>query len=274
MYFKDKHLDLNRPQVMGILNITPDSFSDGGQYSSLDNALNQARIMVSEGAAIIDIGGESTRPGARAVNVQQELDRVIPVIESISAELDTIISIDTSKATVMSHAISAGAHMINDVAALQLTDALTTAASLDVPVCVMHMQGEPRTMQHSPSYQNVVNEVAEFLSARCNACIEAGIRHEQILIDPGFGFGKTVQHNIEIMQKLDRFVSGDFPVLLGVSRKSTIGAILDRPVQERLPGSLALATMAVASGVKILRAHDVKATMDAVSIAFAVKNYH
>ncbi len=274
MYFKNKQLDLNRPHVMGVLNITPDSFSDGGRYTSLENSIEQARNMVAQGASIIDVGGESTRPGAQEVNEQQELDRVIPVIEKISNELDTIISIDTSKAAVMSHAVSAGAHMINDVAALQMTNALDSAANLDVPVCLMHMQGEPRTMQHSPVYDDVVNDVSEFLSARCEVCIEAGIQREQIMIDPGFGFGKTVQHNIELMQKIDRLVTNDFPVLLGVSRKSTIGAILDRTVEERLPGSLALAAMAVNSGVKIIRAHDVRATVDAVNIAFAIKNYH
>ncbi len=273
MIFKNKHLELSQPHVMGVLNVTPDSFSDGGQYTSLAAALGQARTMVADGASIIDVGGESTRPGAKEVSEQQELDRVIPIIESISAQIDTIISIDTSKAVVMSHAISAGADMINDVAALQMEDALDTAAGLDVPVCLMHMQGAPRTMQHSPMYQDVVKEVVEFLSARCKACIDAGISSEQIIIDPGFGFGKSVQHNIEIMQKLGSIVAENFPVLLGVSRKSTIGAILERPVEERLPGSLALAAMAVSAGVKIIRAHDVKATLDAIRIAFAIKNY-
>ncbi len=272
MKFKNKHLDFNRPHVMGILNVTPDSFSDGGRFSNLEDAVNQARNMVTEGASIIDVGGESTRPGAEEVSEQQELDRVIPVIEKISAGLDTVISIDTSKAVVMSHAISAGAHMINDVSALQMEGALSTAASLAVPVCVMHMQGVPRTMQQSPRYQNVINEIFEFLLTRCEACIRAGISNKQIMIDPGFGFGKTVQQNIEIMQKLDRFVSSEYAVLLGVSRKSTIGAILDQPVEERLPGSLALTALAVNAGVKIIRAHDVKATMDVMNITFAVTN--
>lgn len=272
MYFKDKYLDLNRPHVMGILNVTPDSFSDGGQYISPDKAVSQARNLVAEGASIIDVGGESTRPGATEVNEQQELDRVIPVIEKISVELDTIISIDTSKASVMSHAVSAGAHMINDVTALQMEHALSTAASLSVPVCVMHMQGAPRSMQHSPQYQDVVKEITEFLMARCTACIEAGIAADQIIIDPGFGFGKTVQHNIELMQKLGSFVSGKYPVMLGISRKSTIGVILDRPIEERLAGSLALTALAVNAGVTIIRAHDVKATMDTINITFAIKN--
>ena len=272
MKFKDKYLDLNRPHVMGILNVTPDSFSDGGRYAKIEDALAHARKMLAEGASIIDVGGESTRPGAEQVSEQDELDRVIPVIERINAELDTIISIDTSKPVVMSHAISAGAAMINDVSALQMNDALSMAASLEVPVCVMHMQGEPQTMQQSPTYQNVVDEVAEFLLARCDACIGAGISSDQIMIDPGFGFGKTVQQNIEIMQKLDSFVSGKYPVLLGISRKSTIGAILDRPIEERLAGSLALTALAVNAGVKIIRAHDIKASMDTINITFAIKN--
>lgn len=273
MYFKDKHLDLNRPHVMGILNVTPDSFSDGGQYANIEDAVAHARKMIVEGASIIDVGGESTRPGAEQVRTQDELDRVIPVIERINAELDTIISIDTSKAEVMTQAISSGASMINDVSALQMNDALSVAASLEVPVCIMHMQGEPRTMQQSPTYQNVADEVAGFLSERCEICIKAGISSEQIMIDPGFGFGKTVQQNIEIMQKLDSLVSGEYPVLLGISRKSTIGAILDRPIEERLAGSLALTALAVNAGVTIIRAHDVKATMDTINITFAIKNH-
>jgi len=271
MKFKDKHLDLSAPQVMGVLNVTPDSFSDGGRFTNLDTALNQTKQMVEEGAAIIDIGGESTRPGAEAVSEQVELDRVIPIIEKIAKEFDVVISIDTCKASVMKHAIENGAHMINDVSGLRGNGALTTAAKLEVPVCVMHMKGEPRTMQEAPQYENVVEEVKAFLAERKQACIDAGISENQIIIDPGFGFGKTVQHNLQIMKDLPSLLELNLPVLLGVSRKSTIGAILDRPVDDRLYGSVALASLAVWSGVKIIRAHDVKATVDAVGIVQAIK---
>ena len=271
MQFKNKYLDLSKPQVMGVLNVTPDSFSDGGLFTNVDNALDQARKMVDEGAAIIDIGGESTRPGAQAVDEQTELDRVIPVIENIAKELDVIISIDTSKANVMRHAVEAGADMINDVAGLRGENALSTAASLDIPVCVMHMKGEPRTMQTSPEYEDVVGEVKGFLAERKQACLDAGIKEEQIILDPGFGFGKTVQHNLEIMRGLPILMELNTPLLLGVSRKSTIGAILDRPVEERLYGSLALASLAAWFGVKIIRAHDVRATLDALDTIHAIQ---
>jgi dihydropteroate synthase len=271
MRFKDKQLDLSKPRVMGILNVTPDSFSDGGLFTNVDSALQQARKMVEEGAAIIDIGGESTRPGAEAVDEQAELERVIPVIERIARELDIIISIDTSKAAVMKYAVAAGAHMINDVAGLRGTNALTTAASLDVPVCVMHMKGEPRTMQAAPEYENVIREVNDFLAERKQACLDAGISDDQIILDPGFGFGKTVQHNLEIIRGLPILMELNMPLLLGVSRKSTIGAILDKPVEERLYGSVALASLAAWSGVKIIRAHDVRATVEALDVVDAVK---
>ena len=271
MQFKNKQLDLSIPQVMGVLNVTPDSFSDGGRFTDRDAALNQAKQMVEEGAAIIDIGGESTRPGAKAVTEQAELDRVIPIIERIASELDVIISIDTCKATVMQDAVAAGAHMINDVAGLRAEGALSTAASLQVPVCVMHMKGEPRTMQLSPEYENVVAEVKAFLAERKQACLDAGISENQIIIDPGFGFGKTVQHNLQIMKGLPDLLELNLPVLLGVSRKSTIGAILNRTVDDRLHGSVALASLAVWSGVNIIRAHDVKATVDALGIIQAIK---
>ena len=271
MQFKQRQLDLSVPQVMGILNVTPDSFSDGGQFTDVEAAFTQAHQMVEEGAAIIDIGGESTRPGAAAVDEQAELDRVIPVIERIVRELDVIISIDTCKAAVMQHAVNAGAHMINDVAGLRGEGALVAAANLHVPVCVMHMKGEPRTMQEAPCYENVVEEVKDFLAERKQACIDAGIGKDQIILDPGFGFGKTVQHNLEIIKGLPVLMELNSPILLGVSRKSTIGAILDRPVDERLPGSVALASLAAWSGVKIIRAHDVRATVDALGIVQAVK---
>jgi len=273
MQFKDKNLDLTQPRVMGVLNVTPDSFSDGGQFIDPEQALSQARSMVAAGATIIDIGGESTRPGAMAVTAAEERDRVIPIIERIYSELDTIISIDTSKAVVMADAVAAGAGMINDVNALQSEAALITAAGLKVPVCIMHMQGVPRTMQHTPHYQNVVKDVVEFLRGRIEACTDVGIARDQIIIDPGFGFGKSVVHNIELMKGLGDFVGMNYPVLLGVSRKSTIGAILDRPVTERLPGSLALASLAISAGVNIIRAHDVKATLDAINIVHAIESY-
>ena len=271
MKFKDKSLDLSLPHIMGILNVTPDSFSDGGQFTNIDTALKQAEQMQHEGAAMIDVGGESTRPGAKAVNAQQELDRVVPVIEKISQNLDVIISIDTSKAEVMCEAIKAGAHMVNDVMALRADNALQTAAELKVPVCLMHMQGEPRTMQESPEYNNVVHDVYSFLKQRIQACLDAGINNEQIIIDPGFGFGKTVAHNMQLIKGLAEFLKLEVPVLLGVSRKSTIGAILDKPVDERLFGSLALASLGLAAGAKIIRAHDVAATNDVLKMVQAVE---
>ena len=267
----DRQFDLSRAIVMGILNVTPDSFSDGGRFDRVERAVEHALRMQEEGADIIDIGGESTRPGAEAVTEQAELDRVIPIIERIASELDVIISIDTCKATVMQNAVAAGAHMINDVAGLRAEGALSTVASLQVPVCVMHMKGEPRTMQASPEYENVVAEVKAFLAQRKQACLDAGISENKIIIDPGFGFGKTVQHNLQIMKGLPEFMELNLPVLLGVSRKSTIGAILNRPVDDRLHGSVALASLAVWSGVNIIRAHDVKATVDALGIIQAIK---
>ena len=266
-----RQLDLNQPQVMGILNVTPDSFSDGGLFIAPNKALDQAIKMVSEGAAIIDVGGESTRPGADAVTVQQELDRVIPVIEAITAELDTIVSIDTSKPEVMRAAVEAGAEMINDVCALRAEGALETAAQLDAPVCLMHMQGEPRTMQQDPQYDDVVNDVKDFLVQRANSCIEAGITKDHIIIDPGFGFGKTVDHNYSLIKHLDQFVSMDYPVLVGVSRKSMIGAVLNNEVSDRLSASVALAAMACRSGAHLFRVHDVKATADALAVCRSVR---
>lgn len=271
MQFKTRHLDLSLPHVMGILNVTPDSFSDGGRYTDLNAALSQARQMVEDGAVIIDVGGESTRPGAEAVGVQEELDRVIPVIERVASELDAIISIDTSKAIVMKEAINAGAHMINDVAGLRGDGALSAAASLNVPVCVMHMKGEPRTMQASPEYRSVVAEVKQFLTERIDACLAAGIDKDQIIVDPGFGFGKTVEHNLEILKNLPILKELNAPLLLGVSRKSTIGAILDANVDDRIYGSVALASLAVWLGATLIRAHDVKATADAINVIQAVQ---
>lgn len=261
-----KPLDLSRPCVMGILNITPDSFSDGGFFIDRHRAQDHARAMVEAGAAIIDIGGESTRPGAAAVSEQQELDRVIPVIEAL-AELPVPLSIDTSKPGVMRAAVAAGAGLINDVRALREAGALDAAAGLKVPVCLMHMLGQPRTMQQDPQYRDVVADVRAFLAERRDACIAAGIDAASILLDPGFGFGKTPAQNLRLIRELPDLATLGCPLLVGVSRKSTIGAILDdRPVDGRLAGSLALAALALQGGAKVIRAHDVAETVDLVRV--------
>ncbi len=259
------------PSVMGILNVTPDSFSDGGQFDRLDTAMRQAQQLASDGAAIIDVGGESTRPGADSVSEQEELDRVIPVIEAIRAEIDVPVSIDTSKANVMRAAVAAGAAMINDVFALQGEGALQAAAELDVAVCLMHMQGEPRTMQADPRYDDVVAEVSEFLDQRIAACVDAGLAEDRIVVDPGFGFGKTADHNIELLANLRQLQVRGRPVLVGVSRKSTLGELTSRDVDQRLPASVAAAAIAAVNGAAIVRAHDVSATVDALKVAQAVK---
>ncbi len=267
-----KLLDLSSPQVMGILNITPDSFSDGGVFFAREAALRQARQMYEAGAAIIDVGGESTRPGARPVSVQEELDRVIPIIETLHAELPVILSVDTSKAEVMREAVQAGAGMINDVYALRREGALDAARECDVPVCLMHMQGEPRTMQQEPRYGDVVQEVLQFLRQRIETCRQAGIAREKLLIDPGFGFGKRLQHNLQLMKRLPELAALGCPVLVGVSRKSMLGSLLGgRPVEGRLHASVAAATLAVWLGAAIVRVHDVGATVDAVQVAAAVQ---
>lgn len=266
-----KALDLSQTQVMGILNVTPDSFSDGGAFQGKDAALAQAHRMVSEGAAIIDVGGESTRPGAKAVGIQEELDRVIPVIETLSAELPVPVSIDTSKPDVMREAVRAGAGLINDVYALRQPGALNVAAELKVPVCLMHMQGEPRTMQDKPHYSDVVYDVGMFLQQRLGACIQAGIAREKILFDPGFGFGKLLQHNLLLLNRLAELGGLGQPLLVGMSRKSMIGAVLDAPVEQRLHGSVAVASLAAWLGARIIRVHDVKATVDAVRMIDAVR---
>lgn len=259
------------PRVMGILNVTADSFSDGGRYFengrlNIDLALQQAREMVEAGAAIIDVGGESTRPGAQAVSEQEELDRVVPVVEKICADLDVIVSVDTSSPVVMEAVASAGAGIINDVRALRRPGAVGKVASLKLPVCLMHMQGEPGSMQANPVYKDVVTEVKDFLLQRTQACVAAGIKPEQILIDPGFGFGKTLDHNLQLLRGLHAFAGLEQPVLVGLSRKSMIDKILRRPVDQRLPGSLALALIAAQAGARILRVHDVAATQDVLQI--------
>lgn len=266
-----KTLEFPDPCVMGILNVTPDSFSDGGKFIAPDAALVQVRQMIADGAAIIDIGGESTRPGAESVNETEELERVIPVIEAIRQESDIPISIDTSKAQVMRSAVRAGANLINDVYALRAEGALTVAAELDVPVCLMHMQGEPRTMQQSPIYDDLINDIKEYFETRIDACLEAGIKREQILLDPGFGFGKTPEHNLSLIKHLDQFSDLGLPILAGVSRKSTIGYILNKEVDDRLYGSIALSVIALCNGASVIRTHDVAATMDAIKIYQALK---
>jgi dihydropteroate synthase len=255
---------------MGILNVTPDSFSDGGRFINPNIALRQAMTMVEEGASIIDIGGESTRPGAASTSEQQELDRVMPVIESVRSVTDVLISIDTSKPRVMREAVAAGASVINDVAALQIDGAMTAAAELKVPVCLMHMRGEPRSMQEDPQYDDVVAEVAAFLAERIDACVAAGLDQDLIIVDPGFGFGKTHAHNVKLLANLRQLRVRDRPLLAGISRKSTLGALTGREIDERMPASVAAAVVAVMNGADIIRVHDVKATVDAVKVAQAV----
>ena len=263
-------LDLSRTAIMGILNVTPDSFSDGGIFLARDAAVEHALAMVEEGADIIDVGGESTRPGAQAVSVQEELDRVIPVIEAITRAVPLPVSIDTSKPEVMRAAVAAGAGLINDVRALREPGAAEAAAALQVPVCLMHMQGEPRTMQHHPVYTDVAGEVRDFLHERIEACVAAGIPRQRLAIDPGFGFGKTVEHNLELLRRLGELRTLGVPILAGLSRKSMIGALLGLPVAQRLQASVALALIAVQNGATILRVHDVRATREAIRMFEAV----
>lgn len=266
MDFSKVSHNFQTPVVMGILNVTPDSFSDGGQFDSVDAALIQARQMIADGAKMIDIGGESTRPGAQPVSAEDEITRVVPVIQALRKEFDGVISIDTNKAQVMSAAVNAGADMINDVCALQQSGALETAASLNVPVCLMHMQGEPRTMQDNPTYESVVGDVYDFLQQRIDACVQAGISIDRIMVDPGFGFGKSLEHNYQLLKHLNKFQYLNVPVLAGMSRKSMIGKLLDRDTPERLAGSLACAMLACVKGASILRVHDVAETSDLVTI--------
>ncbi|ATJ81165.1 dihydropteroate synthase [Halomonas beimenensis] len=264
-------LDLSFPRVMGILNVTPDSFSDGGHHVALDDALRRAEQMLAEGAAIIDVGGESTRPGAEPVPVQQELDRVVPVVEALVRELDALVSVDTSTPEVMREASRAGAGMLNDVRNLRREGALRAAATSGLPVCVMHMLGEPGDMQEAPRYDVPVEEaVTDFLESRVAACEAAGLRRERLILDPGFGFAKTVEHNLRLLKHLDRLERLGLPLLVGMSRKSMIGKVLGRPVEERLSGGLALSALAVERGARILRVHDVGPHVDAVNMTWAV----
>ena len=263
-------LDLAHVHVMGILNVTPDSFSDGGRFSQLDAALRHAEAMVVAGATLIDVGGESTRPGARAVSPTEELERVAPIVERIHRELDVIISVDTSTPAVMRETARLGAGLINDVRSLQRDGALDAAAATGLPVCLMHMLGEPGTMQNDPHYDDVAREVSEFLAARLDQCAAVGIPPERIILDPGFGFAKTLAHNLSLFKHMEALHALGRPLLVGVSRKSMIGNALGRPVGERLYGGLALAALALTKGARILRVHDVAETMDVVRMIAAV----
>lgn len=268
-----KTLDLSIPRVMGVLNVTPDSFFDGGRFVRFDAALKRAEAMIQEGVDIIDVGGESTRPDAKIVSDSEELDRVIPIVEQLVANFDVPVSIDTSKPAVMRDAVQAGAGMINDVRALQVPGALEIAAAAPVPICLMHMQGNPRTMQQAPHYEDVVDEVSRFLSERIVACENAGIPKQRLLIDPGFGFGKSLEHNLALLGKLNDLIALDVPLLVGISRKSMLGTILAQRrnqhkmvmVQDRLFASVGAAVVAAMHGARIIRVHDVRETVEALA---------
>ncbi|MBR9869473.1 MAG: dihydropteroate synthase [Oceanospirillales bacterium] len=275
--FGTRILDLSRPQVMGIVNVTPDSFSDGGtlyeaRKLSVDQALERARQMVKDGATIIDVGGESTRPGAAVVSVQEELDRVLPVVERLNAELDVVISVDTSAPEVISGVAGLGAGLINDVRALGREGALEAAAATGLPVCVMHMQGSPATMQDAPHYDDVLDDVSYFLQQRIRACNDAGIASDRIILDPGFGFGKTVEHNLRLLNNMRQLHRFGMPLLVGTSRKSMIDHVLHRPVDQRLAGTLATVAIGVQQGGQIFRVHDVRETVDVVRMTEAILN--
>jgi dihydropteroate synthase len=265
-------LDLATPLVMGVLNVTPDSFSDGGRFAGVDAAVAHALKMIEEGAGIIDIGGESTRPGAQAVDAEEEIRRVVPVIEALAARTQVPISVDTSKPEVMTTAVRAGASLINDVRALREPGALEAAAGPQAAICLMHMQGEPRTMQAEPRYSDVVAEVRDFLRERATACLARGVAKDRLLIDPGIGFGKRLEHNLALLAGLPALTQLGWPVLIGVSRKSMFGALLGRAVDERVAGGVAAATAAVLAGASMVRTHDVGATVDAVKVAVAIRD--
>lgn len=266
-------LVFDTPKVMGILNVTPDSFSDGGRYTAVESALRHAEGMVAAGAAIIDVGGESTRPGAPAVAEAEELDRVVPVIEAIARELDVVISMDTSTPAVMREGALAGAGLINDVRSLRRPGALEAASATDLAVCLMHMRGEPSTMQQAPVYTDVAGEVGAFLAEQIARCEAAGISRERLVLDPGYGFAKTLEHNLELFKRQTELLAFGLPLLVGVSRKSMIGAVTGRPVEGRLAGGLALAALALAKGAQILRVHDVAETVDVVKMITAVEGF-
>lgn len=265
-----QQLDLSCCNIMGILNVTPDSFSDGGLHNNLDAALFHAEEMIRQGATLIDVGGESTRPGAAPVSAQQELDRVVPVVEAINKNLDTIISVDTSTPEVITQSAAVGAGLINDVRALQREGALQAAAATDLPICLMHMQGQPDTMQQAPNYEDVVADIHNFLAERIEACAKLGIDKSRLVLDPGFGFGKALAHNYQLLNQLQHFHQLGLPLLVGISRKTMIGKVLgDRPADQRLAGSLAAAVIAAMKGAAILRVHDVAETRDALKIVQA-----
>ena len=272
MHFGRFQLDLSTPRIMGVLNTTPDSFSDGGLLHARGGLLDMSRVlqrveaMLEEGADIIDVGGESTRPGAATVLVEEEMRRVIPVVEAITRRFDVPVSVDTSTPQVIRAAADTGASLINDVRALRRPGALEAAAATGLPVCLMHMAGEPEDMQDNPDYRDILDDVRTFLLERIAACEAAGISREQILIDPGFGFGKTLSHNLQLFRELPELQKLGIPLLIGVSRKSMIGAILDKPVSERMVGSVAMAMLAAQRGAGIIRVHDVSATSDAFKI--------
>lgn len=265
-------LDLSRPHVMGILNVTPDSFSDGGRFNRLDAALRHAAEMVEAGATLIDVGGESTRPGARVVSPTEELERVAPIVEAIARELDVVISVDTSTPAVMRETARLGAGLINDVRSLQRDGALDAAVDTGLPVCLMHMRGEPGNMQDDPCYPDILREVLDFLGERIAVCEAVGIVRERIIVDPGFGFAKTQNHNLNLFRQMERLLELGCPMLVGVSRKSMVGRALGREVDGRLYGSLALAALAVAKGASIIRVHDVVETVDVVRMIHAVES--
>ncbi|MGC0912270.1 dihydropteroate synthase [Pantoea sp. XAF26B01_ASV70] len=271
LFARDSHLDLSFPHVMGILNVTPDSFSDGGKHNALVDALTHTNEMVNAGATIIDVGGESTRPGADEVSVEEELERVIPVINAIAQRFEVWISVDTSKADVIREAARVGAHIINDVRSLSEPGALEAAASTGLPVCLMHMQGEPRTMQQAPVYENILSEVDTYFAQQIARCEAAGIKKERLILDPGFGFGKNLSHNYELLAHLGDFHHFCLPLLVGMSRKSMIGQLLNVGPSQRLTGSLSCAVIAAMQGAQIIRAHDVKETAEAMRVVEATR---
>lgn len=266
---RDLNLDLSHPQVMGILNVTPDSFSDGGRHNNLDKALQHVQLMLSAGATLIDIGGESTRPGAAEVSEQEELDRVVPVVEALAQRFDVWLSVDTSKAAVITESAHAGAHLINDIRALQEPGALDAAVKTGLPVCLMHMQGQPKSMQQSPHYNDLMTEINQFFQHHIERCVAAGIAKNKLLLDPGFGFGKDLAHNYQLLAHLAELHHFKLPLLVGMSRKSMVGQLLNVPPQQRVIGSVACAVIAAMQGAQIIRVHDVKETVEAMRIVEA-----
>lgn len=271
MNFGDKSLDLSLPRVMGILNVTPDSFSDGGQHNSFDSAMRQVERMIADGADFIDVGGESTRPGAAVVGEQEELNRVLPIVEAIKQRFDTIVSVDTSTPSVMTESAALGAGLINDVRSLERDGALLAASQSGLPVCLMHMRGTPQTMQDSPAYEDLVNEVESYLIERILACVTAGISSDQIILDPGIGFGKTLIHNTTLLKHTERLLNLGHEVLIGVSRKTMIGDILGVPVTERLFGTMGANASTYLKGARIFRVHDVKPHVDMLKVMHQIE---